>query len=266
MKLYQRDYCKEPTESEIEEYNQILEQEKEGMFIGRRNLYYKYPEAIRHHMSLFPNNHIELLDWKKSGKMSELTEEFADLVHNPNSTERDILNFINHRPAQYIIGSLLTYKDFGHHETFIFPEFSIGGGMYYADYLIVEKNSGGYEFVFVELEAPNKRTTIKSGHEGMNTRAGLIQIVDWKRKIESDYIAITKEFEKACVDVEKLPLEFRKYDSTRMHYMVIVGLRDDYNETTYYDRRLSMKEKGIAMYHYDNLIDLSKALEEKSTF
>lgn len=266
MKLYQRDYCKGPSESEIKEYEQILEQEKDGMSIGRKNLYYKYPEAIRHYKSLFPNNHIELLDWKMSGKMKELTEEFAYIVHNKSSNERDILNFINHKPAHYIIGSLLSYKDFGHHNTYIFPEFSIGNGTYYADYLIVGKNSGGYEFVFVELEAPNKSTTIKSGYEGFATRSGLNQISDWKFLIEADFRSITKEFEKFCIDVEKLPLEFRQYDSTRMHYMVIAGLRDDYNAVTYRIRRQKIKEQGIEMYHYDNLVDLSKSLEEKSTF
>ena len=266
MKLYQRDYSKGPTESEIKEYELIREAEKEGMIIGRKNLYYKYPEAIRHYKSLFPNNHIELIDWKMSGKMNELTEEFTHIVHDQNSGERDILNFINHKPAQYIIGSLLTYKNFGHHETYIFPEFSIGNGIYYADYLIVGKSSGGYEFVFVELEAPNKSTTIRSGYEGQATRSGLNQISDWKCQIEADFISITKEFEKNCIDVEKLPIEFRQYDSTRMHYMVITGLRDDYNDVTYRIRRAKVKEQGIEMYHYDNLIDLSKSLEEKNTF
>lgn len=265
MKLYQRDYTKEPTEFEKREYEQVCENEKEVM-IGKKNLYYKYPEAVRHYNSLFPNNHIELIDWKMSGKMNELTEEFYHIVHNPSSTERDILRFINHKPAQYIIGSLLTYKNFGHHETYIFPEFSIGNGKYYADYLIVGKNSGGYEFVFVELEAPNKSTTIKSGYEGQATRSGLNQISDWKYQIETDFTSITKEFEKSCIDAENLPIEFRQYDSTRMHYMVIVGLRDDYNDITYRTRRSKAQAQEIDMYHYDNLIDLSKSLLEKNTF
>ena len=266
MKLYQRDYSEKPTESEMEEYKRIREEEKSGRRFGRKNLYYKYPEAIRRYKSLFPNNHIELIDWKKSSKMNELTKEFEQIVHDENSNERDILKFINHTPAQYIIGSLLIHKDFGHHETYIFPEFSIGNGTYYADYLIVGKYSGGYEFVFVELEAPNKSTTIKSGYEGLATRSGLNQISDWKCQIEANFTSITKEFEKLCIDAKKLPLEFRQYDSTRMHYMIITGLRDDYNDVTYRTRRLMAKEQGIKMYHYDNLIDLSKSLEEKNTF
>ena len=217
MKLYQRDYCKGPNKLEMEEYERIREKEKIGMGFCRRNLYPQYPEAIRHYNSLFPNNHIELFDWKASGKMSELTKAFEQLVHNKKSRERDILKFINHTPAPYIIGSLLIYKDFGHHDTFIFPEFSIGAGTYFADYLIVGKNSGGYEFLFVELEAPHKSTTIKSGYEGYATRSGLNQISDWKYQIETDFVSITKEFEKACIDVDRLPQEFRQYDSTRMH-------------------------------------------------
>lgn len=266
MKLYQRDYCKEPTENEIKQYKQILREEKIENSIAKKNLYYKYPEAIRHHMTLFPNNHVELYDWKISRKMSEFTDEFVKIIHDRNSNERDILRFINHKPAYYIIGSLLTYKCFGHHGTFIFPEFSIGNGMYYADYLIVGENSGGYEFVFVELESPNKSTTIRSGYEGQATRSGLNQIFDWKYQIESDFTSITNEFKKFCIRPDELPMEFQNYDSTRMHYMVIAGLRDDYNDTTYRTRRLRIKEQGIEMYHYDNLIDFSRTLENKNVF
>ena len=259
MNLYDRDYCEEPTECERKEYERILEKEIiDRKKCIRKNLYCEYPEAIRHHMTLFPNNHIDLWDWRESGKMNELTERFSQIVHNPSTKERDILNYINHEPAYYIIGSLLDCKNFGHHETYIFPEFSIGNGKYRADYLIVGNNSGGYEFVFVELEAPNKRSTILSGYDGQSTRSGLNQIYDWKCQIESDFISLTKEFQKHCKEGTKLPQEFQHYDSTRMHYMVIVGLREDYNEVTYRNRREKAKYQNIEMYHYDNLIDYSK--------
>ena len=44
MKLYSRDYCVEPTKSEISEYEEILKEEKANARIGRKILYYKYPE------------------------------------------------------------------------------------------------------------------------------------------------------------------------------------------------------------------------------
>lgn len=51
-----------------------------------------------------------------------------------------------------------------------------------------------------------------------------------------------------------------------MHYMVIAGLRKDYSDVTYRSRRTKAKNQGIDMYHYDNLIDLSRLLEDKTTF
>lgn len=266
MKLYQRDYFKKPNELEIKEYEQIIEKEKDGKRMGRVNKSFLYPEAIRHYNSLFPNNHICLIDWKRTGRMNELTERFSGIVHHSDSTERDILNYINHTPAYFIIASLLLYTRFGHHEAYLFPEFSIGNGKYYADYLIVGKNSGGYEFLFVELESPNQRITIKNGHDGQAIRSGLNQIVDWKYKIEADFKSLTNEFEKLCIDKEKLPSEFREYDSTRMHFAVIAGMREDYEPSTYHNRRARDKEQGIDLYHYDNLIDLSRELEERNSF
>ena len=268
MTLYEgRNYLTGPTEAEIKEYNRICDEEQiEGMHYGKRNLYRKYPEAIRHYNSLFPNNHIDLFDWQNSGNMEKLIDEFAAIVHDENSQERDILRFINHRPAHFIIGSLLTYKDFGHHKAYIFPEFSIGNGIYYADYLIIGKNSGGYEFLFVELEAPNGRTTRKNGHEGLATRKGLEQIDDWKYMIDKDFDAISKELKKHSNKVDLFPNELLNYDSTRMHYTVICGTRDDYNDVTYRDRRAKKKEMHIDLYHYDNLIDISRNLIDRVTF
>lgn len=40
MKLYSRDYCVEPTKSEISEYEEILKEEKANARIGRKILYY----------------------------------------------------------------------------------------------------------------------------------------------------------------------------------------------------------------------------------
>lgn len=69
-----------------------------------------------------------------------------------------------------------------------------------------------------------------------------------------------------CINAAKLPEEFKSYDSTRIYYMVITGLRDHYNGVTYRLRRTRAKNDGIDIYHYDDLIDLAKGLENKNTF
>lgn len=263
-----RDFCKEPTQEELAEYQRVKEREKLGVSLkfARRNLYREYPEAVRHYQSLFPNNHIELFDWQNSGKMDDLINEFEALVHNEDTIEQEILRFINHRPAHFIIGSLLSYKDFGHHEAYIFPEFKNEDGHYKADYLVVGKNSGGYEFLFIELEAPNSRTTIKSGHLGQATRSGVNQIYDWKSAIVAKYNSFTNELKKMSDKPNLLPVEFIECDPSRLHYMVISGTREDYNKVTYTERRRRGQTEGIGMYHYDNLIDLSRDLKNKNTF
>ena len=238
MNLYERDYIKTPpTIQEIKLYEAALSAEKDSIGnrrIGKSNQRKSYPEAVRHNRSLFPNNHVELFDFQNVGNMGNLNDEFYDLIHNPRTNERDVLRFINHKPAYHIIAGVFKYYNFGYHDAYIFPEFTIG--KYIADYLLVGKASGGYEFVFVELEHPNSRTTLKSGHEGEAFRKGTYQIYDWIAEIEANFSASLATIIKYS-DKPSLPKEFSEYDSSRFHYAVVAGLREDYNETTYRNRR-----------------------------
>ena len=70
---------------------------------------------------MFPNNHIELFDFQNEGNMEQLNEEFCALIHDANSSERDVLRFINHRPAYHIIAGVFKYYNFGHHDVYVFP-------------------------------------------------------------------------------------------------------------------------------------------------
>ena len=69
MKLYERDYLKSPFLEEELEYEEVQKKEYEGRKRIKRNLRYLYPPAIRHHLSLFPNNHIELIEYRRQRQM-----------------------------------------------------------------------------------------------------------------------------------------------------------------------------------------------------
>lgn len=58
MRLQERDYLEGLTEKEQEKYREILEEEKRraGGF-GRVYMFREYPKAVRHCLSLFPNNY-----------------------------------------------------------------------------------------------------------------------------------------------------------------------------------------------------------------
>ena len=259
MNLYKRDYIKSvPTKQEMQLYEGILCTERKAVGdrgFGKINHRRLYPAAVRHYDSLFPNNHIELFDFQNEGNMEQLNEEFCALIHDANTNERNVLRFINHRPAYHIIAGVFKYYNFGHHDAYVFPEFALG--KYIADYLLIGKSSGGYEFVFVELEHPNGRTTLKSGHEGETFRKGTYQIYDWKAEIEAhfsaSFVTITKYSNKSS-----LPKKFSEYDSSRFYYAVVAGLREDYNEATYRDRRNKVTQQNILTLHYDNLYDKIK--------
>lgn len=168
-----------------------------------------------------------------------------------------MLNFINKESAYFIVGSIL--KDnytFGHHALYIFPEFELPPN-FRVDYLLVGKSSGGYEFIFVELESIYKNITIKDGSFGETIRKGLRQIEDWDSWIEANFSHLRLVFEKLLKDGENLPKEFLELDKSRIHYALVAGKRSDYNEKTYRLRRKHQKENEVLILHYDNLFDFS---------
>ena len=73
-------------------------------------------------------------------------------------------------------------------------------------------------------------------------------------------------FEREKGNHEDLPDEFYHYDSTRMHYVLVAGTRNDYIDKTYRVRRSEKKKSGVILLHYDNLIDYSEELFNRNTF
>ena len=262
-----RDY-KYITSEEKDEYERILAQEENGRKFGKINHYNDYPEAVNHYLSLFPNNHIYLLDMKAKRDLHVINEAFYSLAHDSETTEQDILRFINHDPQAYhIIGSIFRAGGFhvGHHAAYLFPEFRLGED-YRVDYLLIGKSSGGFEFIFIEFEKSNGRVTLKDGHLGQVIRGGENQIEDWKFWLDTNFSKLKTFFDSEKQIGTILPSEFYNYDSTRMHYVVVGGTREDYNEATYAIRRRKERETGIVMLHYDNLFDASERLLDERTF
>ncbi|MFG0217226.1 DUF4263 domain-containing protein, partial [Brevibacillus porteri] len=168
MKIYDRDFTK-LTQQESEEWG-LLEEKAVTHKLGNqsimRNVYREYPVAVRHYLSLFPNNHLDIVDLHKENELTNLVEQFHKELEKPMTNERSILNFIKENKAHFIIASIMKEMySFGHHDAFIIPEFQLGN-KYQVDYLLIGKNSGGYEFIFVELEHPSKNIILKEGDLG----------------------------------------------------------------------------------------------------
>ena len=174
------------------------------------------------------------------------------------TTERAILNWIaSNRAWNYLFGLLRHYYRTGHHDdNYIFPEFKIGSA-YVADYLLIGNSSDGYQFVFVELEAPNGRITKEKGTRfGEVINKGIEQVRDWQMYIAANWNVIVAELEKHSFSNTKLPRQLYKYCPYQIYYAVIAGLRKDFENIR--DRKLQLQnENNITLLHYENLIDVA---------
>ncbi|SDY99629.1 protein of unknown function [Proteiniborus ethanoligenes] len=268
MRIYDRDYTK-LTEDEINEWEMLKKKEvvkTTGKFNIRKSMFRKYPKAVRHYLSIFPNNYLDIEDLKNEDMLKTSISNFYDFLSNENIIESDIAKFIKNNKAYFIIGSILKSNyNFGHHDAFIIPEFMLGNS-YKVDYLLIGKNSGGYEFVFVELENPYGKITLKDGNLGDTFRKGIKQVFDWDEWLESNYVSLRETFQKYKNPNEQLPNEFFSLDKTRIHYAVVAGRRDAFNLKTYKEKRRYVDKHKILLLHYDNLCDSAKSTIGKPTY
>lgn len=259
--LYNRDY------SQLTEEEQVRQNEiDQASFITgspfRRNCYHEYPKAIRHYLSLFPNNFMDIVDLQDSGELNQQCDSFETLL-NGSITELDIKRFIQSNHYYHIPASILKYYPFGHHGAYVFKEFSLGTS-YVADYLLVGDSSDGHQFVFVEFENPYNNIILTGGDFGATIRNGINQINDWKGFIESNFQTITTEFRRYTS--KTLPDEFYRFDSTRMNYVVVAGRRSDFSDKARLLRRRLESENKIKLLHYDNLLDISRRTIGEATY
>jgi len=271
MKLYDRDYTILTSDEEAE-FRLLKGQEivKEvGTIKIREPLFHKYPKAVRHYISLFPNNYMDFAELQKREELNNKLACFQQLLDSEDVNERSILNFINQHRAYFIIASLLSkYFHFGHHATYLFPEFQLGNS-YQADYLIIGQSSGGHEFVFVELEAPKGNGIILiDGELGEVFRKGKKQLRDWQGWLDGYYSSLKETFNKSRRADVPLPDEFVTMDRSRLHFVVIAGKRTNFQiqNKTYEIRRKERMETNFLLLHYDNLIDAATDVIGKKTY
>lgn len=268
MKLYKEQDFRFLSKEDEEEYFEIKESEITGRPFGRVNKFREYPKAARHYEHLFPNNYLDIVELKDSENIKTMCKNYYDFLEN-NPNEQELLKFLNEQEYYFIIASIFKFYNFGHHEAYLFKEFTLAG-LHRVDYLLVGKGSGGYEFVFVELEHPSDNAFLSTTSDyAQSYRKGIGQVNDWRRTLESHFNNLSLEFSKAIKKNQSLPNEFHQNDSSRRHYVVIAGRRKHYesnNDKAYEIRRNEERTSGIKILHYDNLIDYTLSLIGEDSF
>jgi len=263
--LYKRNY-NILTPDEEKEWELLKQKENAGKIGGlciEKFSFIDYPKAVRHYLSLFPNNYLDIVELEDTERLKSIVEGLSHILDLQETEESDIISYLKQNEAFFIIGSLLKsyYTRFGHHDAYVFPEFQLGIS-FQADYLIAGKGSGGFEFVFVELEAPNGNITMSKGDLGEVFRKGQNQIEDWDSWIDRNYPSLKETFDKFKKTDRTLPEEFSHLDKSRIHYAVIAGRRKDFTKKTY---KIGRKSETLIM-HYDNLIDSANNIIGENTY
>jgi len=266
--LYQNDY------RTLNEQEQLKYKEAKALVASTDGLsvdeFYQYhelmPAAAYYYESLFPNNFLSIEELDRPADFHSKLAGYMALIDNPATGEREVLNYIKNNEAYFIIASMLKKGfDFGHHEAYLFKEFALPPS-FKADYVVVGKNSGGYEFIFVELESVYGQITNGDGTLGTCFRAGIKQIEDWDTYIEANFQTINLLFEQAKMPGTYLPQEFHKLDKSRIHYAVVAGKRSDFNDKTRRIQRKARDERKIHLLHYDNLVDTANSLIKEGNY
>lgn len=258
MQLYERNYF-ELTEEEKRIAKKI--DAKKTMGAGALT---SIPAFYFFSRSIFPNNMLDI-DELSDGSSKKRITDFERVLNDTATRERDVINFIAKKRAHFIIASLLCNYDFGHHAAYLFPEFRLSTN-HVVDYLVVGRNSGGHEFVFVELESVYGGITNQDGSIGNCIRKGMKQVEDWQFWLAKNFRNLTAEFDKHRNINEPLPTEFLDFDPTRMHYVVVAGRRTDYSNDVYRKRRKLQKESELRMMHYDNLVDCARNVTSSGNY
>lgn len=265
--LYDRDYnfLTDKEEAQYQKAQKFAYKRKEYTIKQLYHYHDLMPKAAYHYESLFPNNYLSIVDLEDHELLDIIKERFLCML-DKTPTERAILNFINENHYYQLLGTIFSSSYyFGHHGAYAFKEFELPPN-FVADYLLVGKSSGGYQFIFVELESPEGSITNADGTFGTTIRKGLRQIEDWDAWIDSNYSHLKLLFYKHISPRESLPEEFMSLDKSRIHYTIIAGRRTHFKEKTYRQQRKLKLERNITLLHYDNLIDTLQYLKKSGTY
>ena len=97
-KLYEKDYLILSNDEANEKADYL--KSVETIDIANIKSYSELSLAVRHNLSLFPNNLVVLQDEKDKCDLVSINSEFNALIHKEGVLEREVLNFINHAALQ----------------------------------------------------------------------------------------------------------------------------------------------------------------------
>jgi hypothetical protein len=176
--------------------------------------------------------------WPKHGVMwltvpPSLASELAAIVDRAED-ESSIQRFLETHPA--LIAQLLG----GGHGRWVFARHRLGSE-HIPDFMLCERDSGGYHWTLIELESPMHRPMTKAGEQSAKLTHALHQIRDWRIWLRKNIQYAHQEL--GFVDLD---LEFKA--------MVVIGRRSMQKEE-HRERYRELSDAQTTVMSYDRLVD-----------
>lgn len=207
-------------------------------------------EAVReflwHKRSLYPNNYLHLLEYKKLN-LNEEADKYHDVIYSAKN-EQEIQQYIKLNHKWFIPGSIFLDYNFGHHDAYLFPEQKLGNE-YVADYMLLGKSSDGYSIVLVEFEKANTSYCLSSENmESESVRKGLTQIKDWQR-----WMSKNQDYFLRNIGLTQKGIDIPIY---RIYYYLVVSRRDYMDDLAHDIRSQTMYDMhNVKIVTFDRLED-----------
>ncbi|MCH8976253.1 MAG: DUF4263 domain-containing protein [Proteobacteria bacterium] len=171
-------------------------------------------------------------------ELQNIINTFEDVLNSADD-ESPLQSYFEEYPM--IFGGLL-----GRESKYVIPRPNLGG-KYIPDFLLVDIDSQGAHWTFVELESPTANIYIKGGKAfSLNARIGIDQIKDWRRWIADNRDHARKQRSEGGLGLSDI--------DDRAKGLVIIGRRDSMIQKGNAIRRQLKNENNISLRTYDGII------------
>jgi hypothetical protein len=183
--------------------------------------------------------------------------------------EREIHAFLKQEPL--LVWS--TFMNCGGHSDYVIPEFSLGG-KHYADFVVMQSFSGGWNIVFIELEPVDEKPFNKDRSPSKRLRGAMKQIDDWHdfekdegaslrshladaaQKYDTLYPERNLAREPRCV---KMPLRDPK-TYLCCKYFIVMGRRSHLDGELIHAKSKLARHHNVELLTYDRFTEVAEKL------
>jgi hypothetical protein len=189
--------------------------------------------------------------------------------------ERGIHAFLKEEPLLV----LATFMTCGGHSDYVIPEFSLSG-KYYADFVVMQSFSGGWNIAFIELEPVDEKPFTKKVIPSTRLRGAIKQIDDWRDFEKEEGASLRSHLADAAQKYDvlyperslareprspKMPLRDPK-TYLRCEYFIVMGRRSHFDEELIHAKSKFARHHNVELLTYDRFTDVAEKLIQQHEY